>query len=346
MDKTRNVAITNDLLPSIHPSYARIMCAYIQNKGYDIDKLFIGSTLNWQNLLDQQGFISLAQFRTLVLNALQLTQKPWLGVEMAKQLQVSVHGALGYGAVAAPTVKDAFKLIEQAMTTRISLLGFEYIETNVGARFHVDEFVPLAALSQVVYPMLIGAFCDIIEKTTGSHAQQVKVFLPYPQPAWFEQYQIQFPQLTFTFDNESFYIDIPASLLSMHSLTADNFAYRNAQRECLQLLKSKERGGALSEQIKRRLFSMSPMTPQQTQISQDLGISVRTLIRKLKMENTSFQKIIDEVRTELACWELQNTEQPIDDIADRVGFVDTSNFSRVFKRWMGTTPSQFRRQSK
>lgn len=333
------------LLPAIHPSYARIICSYLKNRGYAIEDLLAGNTLSWPTLIEQQRFISFHQFRGIVLNALKLTSSPWLGVDIAKLLPVSVHGSLGYGAVAAPTVKDAFKLIEQALVTRISMLNFNYQEVEAGARFTIDESFDLAELKQVIYPLLVGAFCDIVEKTTGDKAFGVKVGLPYAKPLWFSHYNEQFPDFTFEFGVASFYVDIPLALLNVHSLTADEFAYRNAERECLSLIELRQQGGELSEQIKRYLFSCDSSYPKQTEVCQKFGVSVRTLIRKLKIENTSYQAILDEVRTELSCWKLQNTELSVERVAESVGFIDTSNFARVFKKWMGCKPSDYRKQS-
>lgn len=330
--------------PSIHPSYARILCSYLINKGYDAQQLFAGSTLNWETLLKQQRFISLAQYQRIVQNALNLTQTPWLGIEVARLLQVSMHGSLGYGAVTAPVVSDAFKLIEQALITRISILSFEYKATDYGARFYIHEIANIQSLSEVVYPMLLGAFCDIIEKMTGSAPQGVVVNLAYDKPTWYAHYQQQFPEFEFHFGQQAFSLDIPEKLLSMHSLTADDFAYRNALRECNHLMEVRQLGGALPERVKHYLFNHDIRNQSQTQVAKALGLSVRSLIRKLQAENTSFQAILDEVRTELSCWHLQNSNLTIEQVAENVGYIDTSNFSRVFKRWMQCTPSAFRKQ--
>jgi AraC-like DNA-binding protein len=331
------------LKPAIHPSYARILCSYIKNQGYNIESLFKGSTLNWGKLVEQQHFISIEQLYRIILNSLELTQKPWLGIEIAKRFSVSAHGSLGYGVIAAPTVKDAFKLVERALSTRISLLEFQYQEISSGARFYVNELNPLQELQQVIYPMLIGALCDMIEKTTGETASGVHLALPYPKPTWFNHYKQQFPELIFTFGSTHFYADIPEKLLNIHSLTADNFAYRNAQRECQQLLEIRQHGGDLSERIKLHLFASGAPFAKQSEICSEMGMSVRTLIRKLNTEQTCFQAILDEVKTELACWQLQNTSLSVEEIAESVGIIDTSNFSRIFKRWMGCTPSYFRK---
>ena len=75
----------------------------------------------------------------------------------------------------------------------------------------------------------------------------------------------------------------------------------------------------------------------------DLGFSARTLIRKLKQEGVSFQQILDEVRMERAAWYLRETPYPIEEIAERLGYADTTNFSRTCRRWFGAKPGEIRR---
>jgi len=69
----------------------------------------------------------------------------------------------------------------------------------------------------------------------------------------------------------------------------------------------------------------------------------RTLLRKLSQEGATYQKLLDDVRKELAEWYLLQTREPIDGIAERLGYADPSNFSRTFRRWFGTPPGKFRR---
>ena len=49
------------------------------------------------------------------------------------------------------------------------------------------------------------------------------------------------------------------------------------------------------------------------------------------------------MRQELACWLLQNTELSVEAVAERLGYRDTSNFSRTFRRWLGMTPNAWRK---
>ena len=71
-------------------------------------------------------------------------------------------------------------------------------------------------------------------------------------------------------------------------------------------------------------------------------MTVRTLHRRLKLEDTSFAHICDEVRSKLAKEYLQTTALSTEDIAELLGFSDVANFRHTFRRLTGLTPRQFR----
>ena len=82
--------------------------------------------------------------------------------------------------------------------------------------------------------------------------------------------------------------------------------------------------------------------PSLDDVASRLAMSRRTLIRKLKTEGTSYQELLDGVRQELAAWYLLETTIAVEQIAERLGYQDTSNFSRTFRRWFGMTPHAMR----
>ncbi|MEE2897095.1 MAG: AraC family transcriptional regulator [Gemmatimonadota bacterium] len=78
-------------------------------------------------------------------------------------------------------------------------------------------------------------------------------------------------------------------------------------------------------------------------IAKTLGMSPRTLRRRLEGEGTSFQDLRDAVRKERAVEHIRETELAISEIAYLLGFGETSAFHRAFRRWTGKTPAQYRR---
>ncbi|BBM02647.1 AraC family transcriptional regulator [Microbulbifer sp. GL-2] len=82
----------------------------------------------------------------------------------------------------------------------------------------------------------------------------------------------------------------------------------------------------------------------QENIASTLGFSCRGLHRKLKEQGTSYQIILDRTRKYHAIQYLKQQELPITVITYRLGFHDTSSFSRSFKKWTGISPREYRKQ--
>lgn len=331
------------LLPCIHPSYARLLAAHARNQGVDMDELFKGNSLDWDTLLKSPSFVSFEQFKRLVLNAEQLTGSGNLELEISSMSQASSHGPLGYGAIAAPTVRETFELVQRMLATRITIISLELVEGESDTRFRVIPTFDLGELSVFVTMMLLGSFLDLITKTTGDSSTRLLVRLPFESLDKEPEYQAKFPQINFELGHSALEVVMPLDLMNQPCLTVDDFAYRNALRECEQLLRQAGNGGAFARRVKTYLINHSDQLPSQEALASVFAVSVRTFIRKLKSEGTSYQALLDEVRKELVVWYLSDTSLSVDDIANLVGYADTSNFSRVFRRWFDQTPSEFRK---
>ena len=68
------------LQPCLHPVYARLLCAELRRRGFEQQQIMADTRLDWATLHTDNRFLSFAQFRRLVLRALELSQCPWLGL--------------------------------------------------------------------------------------------------------------------------------------------------------------------------------------------------------------------------------------------------------------------------
>jgi len=73
-------------------------------------------------------------------------------------------------------------------------------------------------------------------------------------------------------------------------------------------------------------------------IAVKLGLSRQTLFRKLKAEGITFEKVLDELRHQLALHYLNEKKAPVNQIAYLLGFSQPAAFSRAFKRWTRSSP--------
>lgn len=85
--------------------------------------------------------------------------------------------------------------------------------------------------------------------------------------------------------------------------------------------------------------------PQLEEVADQLGIAPWSLQRRLREENLTFSKLVDQVRREMATHYLTQRQLPISELAPLLGYSETSAFSRAFKRWFGVSPRQWRQAS-
>lgn len=98
------------------------------------------------------------------------------------------------------------------------------------------------------------------------------------------------------------------------------------------------------EDIKLILQTSLADHPNFDMVADAFNMSGRTLRRQLSVAGTSFQKILDHQRTVFAKHALEHTHQSAEEIADALGFTDVANFRHAFKRWVGVSPSAYRKQ--
>ncbi|MGF1569517.1 MAG: AraC family transcriptional regulator ligand-binding domain-containing protein [Nodosilinea sp.] len=82
--------------------------------------------------------------------------------------------------------------------------------------------------------------------------------------------------------------------------------------------------------------------PDITQAAQASGMSVRSLQRRLAVAEVSYSGLVEQVRFNLAMQWLQDPSLKLSEIAMELGYTESSNFSRAFKRWAGVCPREYR----
>ncbi|WP_416961914.1 AraC family transcriptional regulator [Streptomyces sp. Agncl-13] len=101
-------------------------------------------------------------------------------------------------------------------------------------------------------------------------------------------------------------------------------------------------GSTAAAQVRRLLGQSLPdRMPDPQDIAARLAMSAQTLRRRLAAEGTSFQRIRDQLRRDVAIAALAEGTVSIEDLAHRLGFSEPSAFHRAFKRWTGSAPRSY-----
>jgi AraC-like DNA-binding protein len=89
-------------------------------------------------------------------------------------------------------------------------------------------------------------------------------------------------------------------------------------------------------------ISLGDDGPNHKKVASNLGMSSRTLQRKLAEQNTAFSDLVDSIRSSVAMEYVRHTDYSLTDVALMLGYAELSSFSRAFKRWNGVNPQQAR----
>jgi AraC-like DNA-binding protein len=85
--------------------------------------------------------------------------------------------------------------------------------------------------------------------------------------------------------------------------------------------------------------------PELSDVARDLGLSERTLQRRITDEGSSFRVLLNEARREWGCQLLRDGNSGIDEIAYLLGYQDTRSFCRAFSDWEGMPPNRWRKMN-
>jgi AraC-like DNA-binding protein len=195
--------------------------------------------------------------------------------------------------------------------------------------------------SDHVYDAALAAWITMIRELCGPGWSPSQVFLPRSRPDNTAPYQRLFAAPV-TFNSDYAALRFPSALLAVPLPGADA-ARLAALGEALTAI-GPEPIAPRSHRLVRIMLARGDTKAEN--LAATLSLSRRTLDRRLKAQDLSFQSVLDGVRYEAARQLLEISSVDISSIARALGYTEPSPFTRAFKRWSGQTPSEWRRSRK
>jgi len=325
----------------VHPIYARLLRMLLQQAAVDGDRVLAAAGLAWPALLGDDRHLGRDTVERLTEAAVAATGRPWLGLDLGGQTPVSAHGALGYAAVTAPDLRGCLEVLARYGPVRNEAMGWSVHPLADGLVLQAVDRADWGAARGFVIDTVIAAMLRIVETALGERPAGLRVDLPGPAPAWAAEYR-RFAPVTLRFGQPALAFTATGAALARPCLGADARAHAAACRECEAALAAQ--AGVRPAQQVAELFAAAPPGgfPGLAAAAAHCGLSPRTLMRRLAADGTSFQALLDAARMDRALWLLQHTALPVEEIAARLGYLDTSNFSRTARRWFGRAPRALR----
>jgi AraC-like DNA-binding protein len=296
----------------------------------------LGATdLTPQILADDDARISPAQFCVAWSEATRITANPQLALALATALPRGSFGLVEYVCRAAPTLRVALlqwvrylNLLDDAVT-----VGVVIDEEHAYLRVERESEAPAPAAHELCWALV------------AKHARELstlpfritRVDLAHPAPGDAAAYRAWF-DAPVVFDAETTQLVMPRTALDAALASSDPTLLAILTRAADELLAKTPTDPLMTSQVKRVLHELLRNDEGHVEVvAKRLGLTSRSLQRRLKDESTTFNVVRETVRKELAQRYLDEG-LAIAEISFLLGFSEPSAFFRAFKRWTGTTP--------
>ncbi|MBK8254176.1 MAG: AraC family transcriptional regulator [Polyangiaceae bacterium] len=334
--------MTTQLNPSasLPAGYAREIVDLCGRFRVSAGEVLRGLDLTVAMLEEPRARVPLDTFLQLVQRAETLTGEPGLCYYAGLHTRVSWHGFLGFAAMTASTLGEALELAERYSRTRTEAIALvTRIDGDVVSVF-LEENVPLGPLREFLATTLFIGLALIGESLVGKPIGG-RLDLSHPEPAYFQKFKTAVPALkNVRFDQPANRAVFPRDALSMRIVSADPAATKLAREQCERELSALGESATVLGKV--RVVLRDDPTLSLEEVAKLLRVSARTLKRRLAEEKTTFSDLSDGARKHKALVLLEDRRLTIDAIATAVGYSDTANFTRAFKRWTGKAPGEAR----
>ena len=285
-------------------------------------------------------YVSYQKIADLLDITAEQCRDPMFGLRLASSHSAFVLGELAYGISMQPTLGDSIRYA----STHLSLhaqgahLEEEIFGDLTRWYFYLDftNDWGLRQLIQLSIGHLVKGLAD-----DDSFDRRVSIHLQQTEPLHYDKVPGYQKLLVFGSDFDG--VQFP-TIFSNQKMSQDPDILRDYFQQRIQMLEQLY-PNSLPSQLKY-LFTSALASGDYSlpQVAASLNLHPRVLQKKLHAEGTSFSKLLQQTRQDIACQHLRESDIGITDLALKLGYAEVSIFSRYFKRWTGLSPQQWRRQ--
>lgn len=326
--------------PAVSIQYIRHIAALLKDSGADVGAWLRNAGLAEDALKSPTAALTLKELHQLVSEAMRLHKEPALGLLVGERLRANTHGVLGFAAMQAHTMREALHILQVFVGVRMDLIELEVVQREQECWLLVREPIPLGHIRLPVLEAVMLAIKHLVEFVGRDVCHVIRVEFSTPEPTYSDFAQRCF-HCDVRYNAGVAAVVMPLAAVDMELSTSDPEALKSATLLCEKTLQERQGGHSLQSRVRELLLNNQGDFPSLEIAARLLGLTSRTLHRRLVDEGTSYSELLDAVRHQLALEFLRSQRVGLKEIAFRLGYCDMANFRRAFKRWEGCAPSQF-----
>jgi len=328
--------------PTIAAGVARALLDLATSRGADRATLLRRSHIVAAELRDREGRLPFGKYVALMRAGQDLCADPALALHFGESVPVSeISIGVSVGGYSRSMTESL------ALTNRYAPLIVEVDGRGKDRRF---EMIPEGdRLWLVDWRPRPNDFPELTESTfarvvctarglMGARFVVHEVHFTHPEPAYRAEYERIF-RAPVVFASKRNALLTNAEWASLPPPFASSPVFELLKARCEELLKQLERAKSVRGRVEAELGPMLHTGEvSMSLVARELGLSRQTLFRRLRAEDVTFEKVLDELRHRLALEYFDVPGASISEVAYQLGFSEPAAFSRAFKRWTGSSP--------
>jgi AraC-like DNA-binding protein len=316
--------------------------ADLQRRTSNADALLKEVGLRRLDVVDPDARIPYAPVLALIERAATTLEDASYGLRLGASYGLREGGLLGFVLLNSPTLMDAivnlqryFHVVGDGEDLEIERSGphmvLKFRETDPVLR-------GLRHNSEYIAAIIVRAFRDMTRKSISP----VRVEFMHGQPNAKVGYDRYLGSVVkFHAEWDALIYDAEATRLPV--IGADDKLLKVLERACRQVLGPAPKKQDLVHDARELVTERLTKGPVRIDdIARDLGMSSKTLERRLADRGKTFTDLLDDIRSGLARHYLRETDLRLEQVAYLTGYSESAALVRAFKRWTGTTPMQYR----
>jgi AraC-like DNA-binding protein len=313
-------------------------------EGIPAGQALAGVGLSEHEVADPATRVSLTQIVACCRNAISLSPDPMFAYRTGLRFHIPAYGMYGFAMLSSMDFRQTMRFAEQYHQLGAPLTDHAFAEVEGDGVWTITP-KPHSQIDPILYRHVVelyfGIHTSLHRDVMGPQfaPRELRVtFQPPPDPDVYARVlgaPVRYgqPRNQLVFD---------AAWLDGRPELGNAVTYAHVREICDRLLDELERHEGVVGGVRHQLMSCLMRQMSLEDVAGQLGVSVRTLRRRLTEKGTSYRQIVDDLRREVAIKYLRDTDMTVEDIAFTLGFDDAANFRRAFRRWMSATPRQFR----
>jgi AraC-like DNA-binding protein len=287
--------------------------------------------------------ISLESFMRLLRLLEVVSGDDCTGLRFAEHFQLGDTGPFGFALINAPNLRDALRVYRSYQRISADCGHFEIAEGNGSVEMRWRYAQPAEDPSQYA-DFHAALIVKVVRRYLGADWVPQRTALQRPPPRDASLHRRHFgPAIAFSALSGNA-ISLPAAQLEARSAAADPRLFEMMETSCRSALAALDRSKDLRLRIIEQVTGLLPSGEARLErVAEAVGMSERSLQRRLGELGTTFETLVDATRRDLSD-RLLAGDTPLAEISYRCGYSNASAYSRATRAWYGMAPQSKRRQ--